>query len=482
MAQFLNDVVSAKIEPSGRIPMTPSERSIIAARELATNFDEFESLIVNSQASSRFDLERALKQVAVSHGQPLAELLREITVLQDVARRKLQVDATGHVKNYTDPQTSVVGDSISEATSHTAGAGRGESTKRVFWVTKRSLEQATCWQVSTVKAGWFLGERVSDFCCGLGGDAMSLLSRGDVAAVERDPLVATMARANLASEKSAFGFEVVCDDVSTEMIPEQGWLHIDPDRRVERRTARDPELFSPSWLHVSAMLGKAEGAVVKLAPATAIPAGEISTDRLHRCWIEFGGSVREQSVLWGAICEHAGLPMGRRSAMLIRRDGSVSTFGQETTQGKNLRTVSELTEIQDSHLIDPRAAIRAAGLTEDLAERYGAKYLSGPAGFLLAGDLEATCFPELSEFATLGRVFWVGACDDRKLRKELRGRNVYPEVIKVRGTDHDPAALFKRYRSCGERPVKLWIGRFGKRVFAAMTECDPIHSSANVIT
>ena len=72
--------------------------------------------------------------------------------------------------------------------------------------------------------------------------------------------------------------------------------------------------------------------------------------------------------------------------------------------------------------------------------------------------------------AVIGEVLWSGSCDDRKLRKELRRRGAYPAVIKVRGTDHDPAQLSKRYRKCGDQPVALWIGRTGSGAYAALTQ------------
>ena len=67
-------------------------------------------------------------------------------------------------------------------------------------------------------------------------------------------------------------------------------------------------------------------------------------------------------------------------------------------------------------------------------------------------------------------VIWSGSCDDRKLRRELRQRDFHPAVIKVRGTDHNPEQLTRKYRKCGEQPVCLWIGRGKDRVVAAITQ------------
>ncbi len=82
----------------------------------------------------------------------------------------------------------------------------------------------------------------------------------------------------------------------------------------------------------------------------------------------------------------------------------------------------------------------------------------------------------MGRLAQVAKVIWAGSCDDRKLRRELRSRNVYPDVIKVRGTDHRPETLRKKYRKCGDTPVQLWIGRGKDRVYAALAERRPAAS------
>ena len=121
-----------------------------------------------------------------------------------------------------------------------------------------------------------------------------------------------------------------------------------------------------------------------------------------------------------------------------------------------------------SVLIDPDPSIRAAGLTEAFAHQHGFKLLGPPSGFLTCEDAKLIT-PTTATMAVMGHVIWSGACDDRKLRREFRSRGFFPETVKVRGTDHDPAALARRYRKCGEHPVTLWIGRASDRVVAAIT-------------
>ncbi|MEM9828484.1 MAG: hypothetical protein AAF958_17985, partial [Planctomycetota bacterium] len=131
------------------------------------------------------------------------------------------------------------------------------------------------------------------------------------------------------------------------------------------------------------------------------------------------------------------------------------------------------------YLIDPHAAIRAAGLTAAFAAQHAMSFLDGAAGFLtsdhLSGDdaIAAGDDPAAGEDtwpATVGEVIWSGSADDRKLRRELRRLDVYPIRIKVRGDGPDPAVLLRRYRQLGSQPVTLWLGRCGNRRFAACTQ------------
>jgi hypothetical protein len=177
--------------------------------------------------------------------------------------------------------------------------------------------------------------------------------------------------------------------------------------------------------------------------------------------------VREQSLLWGSAMNRAGRSPGERSALVLRADGNANYFAPDSNMVSESPAVCEQVP---AVLVDPNPAIRAAGLTEAFAIENGLKRLSDPSGFL-ARDVESTAGDEaMRSLSVSGTVSWWGTCDDRKLRKEFRALGVYPETIKVRGTDHDPAALFKRYRQCGDRPVTLWIGRYKKRVFAALTD------------
>ena len=203
----------------------------------------------------------------------------------------------------------------------------------------------------------------------------------------------------------------------------------------------------------------AETALVKLAPAADLDPDPVNS--AHRCWISLQRTVREQTLLTGLAIDRAGLKPNERSAAVVRADGTTAWYRTRSCSDEPLGTANVPLKV----LIDPDPAIRAAGLTESFARDHELRLLHRASGFLTGDEFTS----ELNLLATVGEVFWTGACDDRKLRRELRAHDVYPQTIKVRGTDHDPAVLVKRYRDCGQTPVTLWIGRAGRRMFAAMT-------------
>lgn len=332
-----------------------------------------------------------------------------------------------------------------------------------WWVTDRSLQQATPWQVAAQKASWLADWPVMDLCCGIGGDAMQLAARGRVTAADLDPLLISFAEANVRKVASCESSEFVCRDVTELELPPDCAIHVDPDRRRDGARASDPDRYHPDWTQLERMIASTNAAVVKLAPAARIrPTREPS----HRCWISLGGRVREQSLICGDAVRHGGFQPGSVSAMKVRGDGSCARFAPRVDRGVSVPEQARPVE----YLIDPDASVRAAGLTEAFAAHFGLHTIGGPSGFLTGAVAR---LEELSELAIVGRVLWSGSADDRKLRRELRRRDAAATVIKVRGTHHDPAQLIRRYRKCGQQPVTLWLGRSPQRWYAAITEPTP---------
>ena len=270
----------------------------------------------------------------------------------------------------------------------------------VWWVSDKSLQQATPWQVARIKADWFGEEPIHDLCCGIGGDAIQLAARGIVTAVELDPVTAAMADANLrgSGDENRNG-RVVCADVTTIDLQKGSAFHLDPDRRPVGRRRSDPHAFQPSWPEVSKMLERASGAVIKLAPASTIPEDRIPPTEFHRSWISLAGSVREQSLLWGSAIDRASTSprrVFRGGAAFGRQRRNFLLPARRPPRQPDRKGTDRPRDRPPSVLVDPNGAIRAAGLTDAFAARFELGLLSGPAGFLGGED------PSIAENDSLG--------------------------------------------------------------------------------
>ncbi len=351
----------------------------------------------------------------------------------------------------------------------------------VWWATDRALQQATAWQVAKLKSSWFGDHLVYDLCCGIGGDALELARRGapngGVVAVDMDPVIQQYTEANLrkavSGDSATTGtIKTVCEDVLKIEIPANAAIHLDPDRRADGKRTTRPEDYQPSLSQILPRIEAAPAAIIKLAPAAKIELAKIELDdRTHRAWISLSGGVREQSLIFGDALPRGEFQPRSVSAFAIHSDGSYSRFDASDTPAGELDSIRVASAKSPGQwIIDPDAAVRAAGMTEYFARTYGLKTLGGPTGFLTSEDeIDDARMEKIREIASVGEVIWSGSCDERKLRRELRQRNQYAERIKVRGSGHDPAVLSKRLRPCGESPIGLWIGRAEKGVFAAFT-------------
>ena len=365
-----------------------------------------------------------------------------------------------------------------------------DEPSRIWWGTEKSFQQATPWQVARLKSKWFANRPVFDLCCGSGGDALQLKNRGPLVAVDSDPLIAELAAANLGvehvdhradlqaaqaapdpSSQPEMTRQVICSDVMDLHLPANNWINIDPDRRPDPKNANtqslqagakrtsNPEHYHPNWQAVVQLVLNSSGACIKLAPAANPDVSQLVDS--HRCWISLSGSVREQTLLCGGVLANSELPASGRSAVAVKSDGSSHWF---VATSDLVIQRAPITDKPQNWLVDPDAAIRAAGLTDAYAVSQQLSVVGRASGFLTGEN------PPTSEKVSISaEVLWSGSCDDRKLRRELRQRNFYPEVIKVRGTDHSPEKLTRKYRKCGQIPICLWIGRGKERVYAAFT-------------
>lgn len=395
-------------------------------------------------------------------GEITPELQARLVELVNDASAKAKPDSLSSV------QRAVLLDiaSLQVKAKRTFGAA---AASKAWWVTRHGLQQSTQHRVARLKASLMRDAPVVDLCCGLGSDLLALAHRGPTIGIDLDPDVLAFAQANLhaCDATASLCLLDVEQTIPDRLVAGADFLHVDPDRRVGGRRHTEADDLIPSWSRVLELARVCRGGLVKLAPATVLSEGDSGC--LHRTWISTSGSVREQTAIFGEILDHPWLRqhamrVGNRSAIGIRGD-TVSVF---SGQPHDSLSCGEAGLGVGQWLVDPDAAIRAAGLTEAFAAAANCRRVDRSSGFL-TGDSLAGLAPWLS-MAKVAQVVDVLGCDDRKLRRFFRARNGYPEIIKVRGVDIDPGQLQRRMKQCGEIPMGLWIGRQGKRTYAAITE------------
>ncbi len=352
-----------------------------------------------------------------------------------------------------------------------AVAKLGPPPAGIWWVTDRSLQQATAGPVAELKASWSrdFGGQVADVCCGIGSDFVRWAAGRQAIAVDRDPRMLAMAAANLEADAAS---KATFQAIDVETIPVEAWMpaggmfHLDPDRRAGRARRTDWHQFSPGPDFLERLNKRSAGGVVKLAPATELP--DDWSDRSHRTWISLGGTVREQSILLGNVLEgqfavgHA-LDLAGRSAISIRRGRTDVLVNDPSDPDPGAEEADRL----GRWMIDPDASVRAAGLTATLARRWSARTVGGLPGFLTADEL----LPEHldSSLAIVRRVIEPVPAQLRRMRRRFREAGWFAEAVKIRGGGEDPAEVQRSLR-VGDRPVGLWLGPARRGRLAVVTE------------
>ena len=125
------------------------------------------------------------------------------------------------------------------------------------------LEQATGSVIAEYKANRVASagvDRLSDLCCGIGGDAIALAAHMELVGFDLDPLKAWMTGINARCPTQ-------CADVMEADIP-PGPIHIDPTRRDVGRGERrhDPESWTPRGSDIRVLLESHPDAIVKMGP------------------------------------------------------------------------------------------------------------------------------------------------------------------------------------------------------------------------
>lgn len=329
-------------------------------------------------------------------------------LLQFVSASELSDLALGSQLRQAYPAALVAGAMTTRDLRIKARAKFGEHASSMYF-TPEALEQATRLEVARyrgAKARSLGIKKIVDLGCSIGSDMIGFALGGiEVRGVERDPLRAQMARANLAAFKIAGSVQL--GDLMDEHIGQDETVFLDPARRRAGSRVFSLTNMEPDWSFVSAQLKR--GAIVKTMPGISHDILEYETE-----WISDHGDLVEACIFGGRDPLRIATVLPERQHLSSQAEAS-----------------SEIGDV-GAYLLEPDPAIIRAGLVQELAAQVSAWRIDEHIAYLSSNHL-----PE-SAFLTAYRVKEALPFQIKALTRELRSRDIGTLTIKKRGVDIVP--------------------------------------------
>jgi len=325
-----------------------------------------------------------------------------------------------------------------------ARAGGKFTCAEDMWFTRVGLEQASSEVIARHKARRFTQDDVYDLCCGIGGDTIALAERCSVLACDRSELATLFAKWNARVYGVADRVETLTGDVTTLDVSGR-FVHIDPDRRaMGSRRALRIEDYRPGLEFLRRLIASARGGAVKLSPASdfevVFPGCDIEILSLH-------GECKEATVWFGEMARP-----GRRTATVLPSGESLSAC--DSTEQASNRPLGK-------YLIDPDAAVKRAGLIDELAAQISANRAEG-------SDCLTSETPVATPFASVFEIEATYSSDLKVLKRTLHAADVGALEIMPRHVRVDVERLRSRLKLRGERPATLFLLPVAGRVRAVL--------------
>lgn len=388
-----------------------------------------------------------LAQLLSDEGQALLAALRDHDPAQELALA---------TRLRRDHPAELVSSALAQARLRQRAVAKfGELDAYRMYFTPHGVEQATRASVATHRAARFRDitrtgggpARLTDLCCGVGGDAIALARAGfAVTAVDRDPATGEIAAHNIRTlAPDAPPPTVVCADVMTYDLladPAPDALFIDPARRGGRGRIFDPEAYSPplSWA-IEAVRHVGTGGI-KIAPG--IP-HELVPDDFEAEWISDGGDVKE-AVLWhdadGAGADGAITPGARRATLL---PAGITLTGRGLPNPQ-VRKVGR-------YLYEPDGAVIRAHLVAEAADELDGGLIDETIAYITADELRPT------PYATAYEITDELPFNLKRLKALLREREVGILTVKKRGSPVEPEELRRKMKLQGRKSATVFLTR-----------------------
>jgi len=333
--------------------------------------------------------------------------------------------------------------------------------------TPELLEQATAHPVARHRARRFAGcGPVLDLGCGAGGDLTRLAGAGlTVAGLERDPLAAALARANL--QRLGLDGRIADGEYPGADLPPHEALFTDPARREPGRGPAgsqrrfDPRRFSPAPRDLRPLLDRAGAWAVKWGPGLdldhaaltapgAILAG-LSPAQYAVEVIGWQGTVRE-AVLWGGtdLRRDGTAPGAPRLATVL--DGDLAEARASIYAGDPIASPPPLSA-PAAFLAEPDGTLLRAGLLDAFAREHGLAALAAGIAYLTSDAPFASLW--LRWWRRLESVPW----SPERLQAALDRWDAGSVVIKKRGFPLAPEQVRAGLALRGSREVTVLLHR-----------------------
>lgn len=305
--------------------------------------------------------------------------------------------------------------------------------------TPDGLEQASRPEVAAHRAARLRATGVDvvvDLGCGIGADSLAFAAAGlRVVAVERDPVTAAVARANL--EGRAEVVVGAAEEVG-HLLGRGVAAFCDPARRDTRGRIFDPTQFSPGWEVVESLLARDEPGLVKLGPA--LPHAQLP-DHVEAEWVTHRGDTVEVC-LWSG----PGAEPGTRVATLLPGGESLRVPAGERSRRAPVGQIADV-------VLEPAGSVIRAGAVAVLAERLDAHLLDPQIAYLSSATAPDSPFVDV--FAVREVLPW----KEKVVRSWLQQHGIGRLEIKKRGLDLDPAVLRRRLKPSGPGSITLLLTR-----------------------
>ncbi|MGE0820107.1 MAG: methyltransferase domain-containing protein [Candidatus Nanopelagicales bacterium] len=313
-------------------------------------------------------------------------------------------------------------------------------------LTEDGAEQATRTAVADLRARMYAdagATHVADLGCGLGLDTLAFARAGlAVTAVERDPVVAAIARSNVRALGLDHLVQVVEGDVIDPAVLDRALegadaAYVDPARRDTARqkggrSARiaDPADWSPPWSWVEAVAARMPRTAAKVAPGVPhamTPYGGRTT------WTSVDGQLVEAEIAWPALAAGDDVRRAR-----VIRGGDVVALGSAVALDDE---PPPLVGPVGAWLHEPDDAVIRAGLVGAVVERCGGRLLDPHVAYVTT-DTDVDLAPLSTRYAVAHALPY----DLDALRALLVADGVGTVVVKKRATSLDVDDVRRRLK------------------------------------